>query len=174
MNIPKNIIQFWHDKKNVPAIVKNAMKVTKKVNPEFNIVFVDDRLMFEWIYTHYGSKYLLLYQLNDIAASRADIARLMMLYEYGGFYLDAEMELSRSFSTLVDTDILLVQRDDARKYKNCPEKAHVINGIIGLSQKSELASWCLSRIEKNLITGCYNQSVWHATGPGRAIALKIA
>lgn len=165
--IPKIIIQFWHDKNTLPDVYKEAMAKNKASNPDFTVIYADDLLVCDLLRSKFYPCLLALYQANKIPASRSDIARLALLYEYGGFYLDTAMELNGSLNALIDpqTEIILLQRTDMPKYQECPEKAHVANGIIGAAPKSEFINWCLFKIMKNLLTGYHNNDVLTATGP---------
>ncbi len=165
--IPRNIIQFWHDNSDVPEVIAEAMAVTKSNNSNYSIIRADDNFMYNFIENNYNEVVLKLYKNNKISASRSDIARLMLLYEYGGFYIDASMELQENLDKLYDdtAKIIVVQRDNAPVYKNCPEKAHVINGFIAVPRKSEIIKWCIDQVLINMISGEYNTRVNLATGP---------
>ncbi len=164
-NIPKNIIQFWHDKTEIPKILQNSISVTKRSNDDYKFIFADDHTIYNLLK---DDKYYLLdlYKLNRIPASRSDMARLILLYEYGGFYLDVSMEMHKSLNELVEPDdeIILVQRDDDPRYKECPTDAHVINGIIGITPNSDFILWCLKKVRTNLTIGLHNHRVFVATG----------
>jgi mannosyltransferase OCH1-like enzyme len=43
------------------------------------------------IAARYSTEILALYESNQVPASRSDMARLMLLYAFGGFYVDAAM-----------------------------------------------------------------------------------
>ena len=165
--IPRNIIQFWHDLSHVPKAIKGAMTTTKANNRNYKIISADDAYMQEFIKQHYSESALQLYNLNRIAASRSDIARLMLLYEYGGFYIDAAMELKKSLDEIHNDqdDLILVQRDDSPIYANCPQHAHCINGFIGAPRKSKFIRHCIDQIFINLLHGNFNKNVFSATGP---------
>lgn len=165
--IPRNIIQYWHDFNNIPKNISEAMTVTKNNNRNYSIIRADDKVMSKFIKAHYHELVLELYEKNRIPASRSDIARLMLLYEYGGFYIDASMELQRNLDELRDdtSKVILVLRDDAGIYKKCPERAHVINGFIAVPEKSEVIKWCIDEIISNMLSGKHNKRVNFATGP---------
>ena len=165
--IPRNIIQFWNDFNKIPKTIELAMAVTKNNNQNYRIIKADDFFMYEFIEKHYSKIILELYKMNKISASRSDIARLMLLYEYGGFYIDATMEVQRSLDGMHDkvSEILVVRRDDSGIYKNCPERANFINGFLAVEKKSEIIKWCIDEIIINLINGRHNTRVIFATGP---------
>ena len=100
--IEKNLIQFWHDKNKIPSQIDEAIKTTKKNNLDYNVLLVDDSYMYDFISKHYNRSILRLYEFNLIPASRSDIARLMLLYEFGGVYVDASIELQDSLDFVVD------------------------------------------------------------------------
>jgi mannosyltransferase OCH1-like enzyme len=123
--------------------------------------------MHEFIRNKYTKDFLDIYKLNKIPASRSDLARLMLLFEYGGFYIDAAMEFKRPLKELINfnTEILLVRRDDVKRYENKPEMAHVINGIIASKPQSQYIEACIELAFSHLKSGIYNNNVWRATGP---------
>jgi mannosyltransferase OCH1-like enzyme len=143
------------------------MNVTRNNNSKATIMIADDIFMQDFIISKYNKSILHLYNLIRIPASKADLARLLLLYEYGGFYLDVSMELRGAIIELVDTqtNLLLVKRDDNPRYKNDKENAHVINGIIGVEPRSIFIQWCIQRIFRNLINDDLNKSINIATGP---------
>ncbi|MCK5896397.1 MAG: hypothetical protein KAG20_06300 [Cocleimonas sp.] len=165
--IPNHIIQYWDNPETLPDVLKKSMEVTRKNNAEAKIIVADDRFMQQFIATKYNASVLCLYNLIRIPASKADLARLMLLYEYGGFYLDVSMALQRAVVELIDesVDLILVKRDDNPRYKNDKKNAHVINGIIGVVPKSAFIQWCIQRVFRNLINDDLNKSVNIATGP---------
>lgn len=165
--IPKILIQFWHDPSSLPEIISHAMEATKEQNRDYKYIFADDEFMYKFISARYQDSVLQLYRHNRIPASRADLARLMLLYEYGGFYVDASMELTGSLDQFngSGTDLFIVLRDDAERHKANPKKANAINGFIGVKPKSDFIKWCIERVIRNLVTGENNQKVNISTGP---------
>jgi len=166
--IPRNLIFFWDDLNNLPIAIVNAIEVSKKNNSNYHIIMADDAYMYEFIQNNHSKMFLELYKLNQIAASRSDIARLMLLYEFGGFYVDASMQLQKNLDTINnhDKDLVLIKKDDGGQYKNCPNSAHHINGLIGAKPKSKFIKSCIEQLLVNLILGKFNNTVIQATGPG--------
>ena len=165
--IPKVLIQFWHDYEDIPDVVTKAMAVTHSNHDDYKIIKADDDFMYDFIKNHYSEALLNLYKRNRIPASRADISRLLLLYAYGGFYLDATMEFTGTLNKFIDnvSDVILVLRDDVSGYKKAPLKAHAINGILGVPVKSPFIKWCIQRVIRHLISGEHNKRVAIATGP---------
>jgi len=165
--IPKTIIQFWHDKTTLPDVYIQAMEKNRINNSDFQLLYVDDCFMYEFLKKNFHPCLLALYQTNKIASSRSDIVRFTMLYIYGGVWLDAAIELNKPLNSFLDfeKDIVLIQRTDAEMFKDFPEQANVASGIIGAAPRSAFIHWCIEKIIANLLSGAYNTDVLAATGP---------
>jgi hypothetical protein len=163
--IPNNIVLFWHDKSAIPERIRQAVEKTIAANPGATVVFADDAYMRAFIQSNYGGDASELYDLIRVPASRSDLARLMLLYEHGGVYLDAAMETLRPVHSILgdDADLVFVRRDDLARYAHCRDKAHVINGIIGAVARCTLIEEAISMIMDNLRTRRYDHC-WYATG----------
>jgi len=171
--IPKNLIFFWDNKQSAPEKVSQTIAKNIELNPDYNIIYADDEYMYEFIQSRYNQEILDLYRLNKIPASRSDIARLMLLYEYGGIYLDATMEVNKSLNNIIgnEEEIVLVRADDFPIYTDFPEKAEFLNGFIGAIPRCEFIGEIISKVIYNLRYGKYNNLVGFATGPYNFYAL---
>ncbi len=100
--IPQIIHGFWFSGVKKPLEYERCYASWKKVCPDFDIV--------EWTKENYDiSKHPFLKQAIDLEAwaFAADYARLDVLYEYGGFYLDMDVELIQSLGDLVSNAAVL-------------------------------------------------------------------
>lgn len=164
LKIPKNLILFWHDKNKIPDRIDKAIQKTIEINKDYNVIFADDDYMVDFIGQKYDSGISYLYRSIKVPSTRSDIARYMLLYEYGGVYLDAAMETRKSINTILDQgiDMVFVRRDDIPKYSQCRERAHIIAGIIGAIPKSEFLYEVISIVIDNLKFRKYNHT-WYAS-----------
>ena len=100
--IPKKIHYCWFGGNPLPNSVKKCIESWKKYCPEFEII--------EWNESNYD--------INKIAyisqayrekkyAFVSDYARLDIIFEEGGIYLDTDVELLKSLDTLLDKDCFL-------------------------------------------------------------------
>ncbi len=164
--IPKNLILFWHNQNEIPDKINEAIQKTKAINTDYNVIFADDNYMIKFIKEKYDKDILDLYQAIKIPAARSDLARLMLLYEYGGIYLDAAMETCKSIDTIIinNPDLILVRRDDFPRYLECKDQAHFTNSIIGTIPKLDFLKDAILLIINHLKYRKYN-NVWYSTGP---------
>ena len=166
--IPKNILQFWHDKKIIPYEMRKALEGTRNSNPDFALTLADDEAIRNLLRARYDRTVQALYELIRLPSSRSDLARFVLLLEYGGFYLDVSMKFHVSLNTYLagNPELILVRRDDVPKYADQPENATVMSGIIGAPARSPFIESCLQVLVANLVSGRYNTKAWWATGPG--------
>lgn len=73
---------------------------------------------------------------NKKYAFAADYIRLFAIYNYGGFYLDSDIELKKSFNDLLDNKIVI-------GYES-PQKNGLEAGCFGAEPKNQFIGHCLS------------------------------
>ena len=96
MTIPKTIHYCWFGGNPLPVSVKRCIKSWKKYCPEYNII--------EWNESNfdiYCNMYCKKMAENKKWAFISDYARLKIVYEYGGIYLDTDVELIRPLDELL-------------------------------------------------------------------------
>lgn len=76
---------------------------------------------------------------NKKYAFAADYIRLFAIYNYGGFYLDSDIELKKSFNDLLDNKIVI-------GYES-PKKNGLEAGCFGAEPKNQFIGNCLSYYE---------------------------
>jgi mannosyltransferase OCH1-like enzyme len=110
--IPKTLHYCWFGGKPLPLLVERCIESWKETNPDF-IIKRWDETTFD-VQAHPFTKRM---YTEKKWAFVADYARLMVLYEHGGIYLDTDMELVKSLTPLLDTELLLGKESD--KYISC-------------------------------------------------------
>lgn len=93
--IPKTIHYMWLGKKEIPNNLKKCIDSWRKYCPDYEII--------EWNEDNYDfSKhpYMLQAYENKAYGFVPDYARLDIIYNYGGFYLDTDVELLKSLNDM--------------------------------------------------------------------------
>lgn len=94
--IPKIIHYCWFGKKKKPAEVEKYIKNWKKMLPNYKIIEWNEENfdigMFQYTKEAYENKKY---------AFVSDVARIKALYDYGGIYLDTDIEIKKDFSNLL-------------------------------------------------------------------------
>jgi mannosyltransferase OCH1-like enzyme len=120
---PKNIFQVWYQ--GCDKIEREEFKINmqnwKEMNPDWNYNCVDDKFM-DNACLQFSKECQILYNKTKIMHIKIDLARYVLLYIYGGMYVDIDAYILRplNYSNRVNEII--------KKYEI--EKTHVI----GLSQ----------------------------------------
>ncbi|MBV5327320.1 MAG: hypothetical protein JZU65_06735 [Chlorobium sp.] len=88
-SIPKNLYQIYRDE-NVPGDLARCMNRLASDNPEWQHTLVTDTSAEKFVKDHYGRAVLKLYlRINpDYGPARADLIRYLLLYRFGGVYMD--------------------------------------------------------------------------------------
>lgn len=164
--IPRRLIYFWHQPSEIPDSILWAIEQTRLRHPDYEIVFGNDQAICQFLKHRGLFELLFLYRNNQIPASRSDLARLILLFAFGGIYLDAAMEIQGSFDNWIHpaNDLVLVRRDDLPRYQYGNSLPHVVNGLMASKSKNALILAALNQAILHLRSGQYNHDVWHATG----------
>lgn len=97
-DVPKIIFQTWKTK-NVPHAWQEAQASVQKKNPGFKYVFLTDADN-EAIVRDYFPSFLQTYQGLAYGIQRADTIRYILLYLYGGIYLDLDYVAIKAFDKI--------------------------------------------------------------------------
>lgn len=105
--IPKTIHYCWLSNDPVPQKLQDCMSTWKTKLPDYEFVLWNfDRFDINsslWVKQAFEAKKY---------AFAADYIRLFAVFNYGGFYLDMDMEVLRSFNNLINNKIALAYEND--------------------------------------------------------------
>lgn len=102
MAIPKIVHYCWFGGKEKPDNVKKCIESWKKFLPDYELM--------EWNEGNFNIDKLQ-YTKQAYAARKyafvSDVARIEALYQYGGFYMDTDVEVLKSFTPLLESRCVL-------------------------------------------------------------------
>lgn len=91
IDIPKVIVQFWHDLDNVPNDVQECLNSWEFLKRRgFKRIIFDDHMARDFICRRFSEKHVAAFDLCCHSAMRSDYFRLCYLLKQGGFYVDAD------------------------------------------------------------------------------------
>ena len=128
--IPKVIHYCWFGKNPLPDDAKKCIESWKKYCPDYEII--------EWNESNYDitkNKYMESAYKEKKWAFVSDYARVDVIYQYGGIYLDTDVEVKKSFNDLLDND-----------------------SIWGFEEKNFIATSTIGACKKNKLNTKYNVS----------------
>lgn len=108
--IPKKIHYCWFGKKTISEETKKYIKTWKKYCPDYEII--------KWDETNFdinANKFVKEAYKNKKYAFVSDYARLKIIYENGGIYLDTDVEVLRNMDELLNnTTYFPIQQSDRK------------------------------------------------------------
>ena len=132
MAIPKIVHYCWFGGKDKPEDVKKCMKSWKKYLPDYTLM--------EWNESNFDIDKLK-YTKEAYAAGKyafvSDVARIEALYQYGGFYMDTDVEVLKSFNPFLDARCIL----------GMEEKEYVATSFMAFEKKHSLVKQFLDLYE---------------------------
>ena len=91
--IPK-IVYFTHENKSMLKQFEDIITFNKKNNPDLKLEFYDNERRSKFIEKYYPDFYKLYSRIHsDYGAAKADIFRILILYHYGGIYVDIKTKI---------------------------------------------------------------------------------
>jgi len=95
-----NIHQIWFQgEENIPNHLKENVKKVKEIMPTYNHIIWDDVSIQELLKK---TGHLNTYKKFKHLHQKVDFARYVILYEYGGIYLDMDVEMLKSLEPLIE------------------------------------------------------------------------
>lgn len=95
--IPKIIHCCWFGGKPIPDSVQRYIETWKKYNPEYEL-----RIWTEKNFDYTENRYMKEAYESKKWAFVTDYARLKVLYDYGGIYMDTDVEVLKPFDSLLE------------------------------------------------------------------------
>jgi mannosyltransferase OCH1-like enzyme len=145
MTIPRVIHQTIPDKANLDELISKNIQHLKSINKSWDYCLYDDKDCARFISDRYGSVMLNYYErINPLyGAARADLFRYLLIYEYGGVYLDIKSTIvSPLDNVLLEDDVYLLS-----KWRNGPGEDYEGWGIYNPSidgVESEYQQWYIA------------------------------
>lgn len=152
--IPKTIIQTYVNNKIPEPIYDNLLKILAN-NPEYDYRLITDQEAIEIIKKHFDQRMLNAFQQLFLGAAKGDFVRYIVLYLYGGIYLDLDASINTDLNTIIspnDEFIFFINGD-----RNLEQFCFAIRPRHPLMKK--VIEEMITRLEKK------ESNIFIATGP---------
>jgi len=123
--IPKIINQIWiQGIENIPKELYNNHLILKNSNPNYEIKLWDNKSISELLKNKYPEIYNVYLNCDKLGGMgskytcMSDIGRYVILYEYGGFYIDIDFKCSINLDKLIDENDDMIFADNTYKLFN--------------------------------------------------------
>ncbi len=169
--IPRIIHQIWINPKDggsaggLPAVVDLRCKKWRELHPTFlyRRWQLDDIVCLAGDEEKFGARTQTALAVLRFPAAQADVARLFLLYYFGGFYVDLKLDPKRDFlRELLEFELVLTEHFPKQ---NLPvPNGFLINSFIGAKPNSEYIGRVLDRVLCN-VEARQKSSIFDITGP---------
>lgn len=130
--IPKIIHQIWlQGEDKIPPELSEHYASCKRINNDFEHIFWDETKIKKLFKDTYNDKYTELYDSYKHFAQKADLARYVILYTYGGIYLDMDTLCKKNLSIFLNHNFFTTIYGDY--YYKIYKRYH--NAVIGSKPK---------------------------------------
>ncbi len=98
--IEKNIFQSWYTK-TLDPLLQNKIDCFKNLNPDYSYNLYDDNDMDNFVNEHFNGEIAECYNKLNIIVAKVDFWRYLVLYKYGGVYLDMDSNIEKPLDELI-------------------------------------------------------------------------
>lgn len=112
--IPKIVYQTWYTKEFHP-IIEERLQRMKDMNPEYEFKLYTDEEIDTFVNEEFPGEIADAYNRLNIIVAKVDFWRYLILYKYGGIYLDIDSSINKPLRELIkeeDQAILTAERND--------------------------------------------------------------
>lgn len=108
--IPKIIHQIWYQG-NIPEDYPNFSTSWKKMNPDYEYRLWSEKEINDLLIAHFPHYYTLFNKFPEMI-QKIDTAKAMILYIYGGLYVDLDSECAKPIDEIINNnEIVLIKSD---------------------------------------------------------------
>lgn len=160
VNIPKIIHQIWYQgEENIPKDYPNYSWSWKEKNPEYQYILWD-QFKIENILNNYFPYFKKQYDSYPKIIQKIDVAKLMILYIYGGIYVDMDSECLRNIDPLLENNQIVLGKSNcditAKIYNHGTIKDVVENSFFASIKNHPFWIHCIDMAIKENI----NKNIW--------------
>lgn len=152
--IPKRIVQYWHEKK-LPYDINKFTNSWKKLHSDYKYEIFNDESANLFINKNFDTKTFKAFITCKTPAMKADLFRLLYLSIHGGIYADADDLCRHNIQPLIKagSNLILVQG----------EMGQICNHFIAVTPKNKFILYLIEKAKEHILTK--QGSSWFATGP---------
>ena len=98
--IEKNIFQSWYTK-DIHPLLQNKIDIFKNLNPAYSYYLYNDNDMDNFVNENFNGEIAECYNKLNIIVAKVDFWRYLVLYKYGGIYLDMDSNIEKPLNELI-------------------------------------------------------------------------
>ena len=158
INIPKCIYQTYSNNNYHNISHYNSVKNLLEFNPDYDYYFYNDIDCRKFIFDNYNDEILNSYDTLYPVAYKADLFRYLLIYKYGGIYLDNKYIVRTSFDSIIN-------EEDNNIFCMDTKNNLLFNSILISKPNNNKFKFLINRIVENVKNNYYGSCPLHPTGP---------
>lgn len=163
-SIPKIIFRTSHYKSsNLPKPIIDLYEEQLVLNDSYKLFYFDDNDCRELIEDTKDQDLIDAYDMLNAGAYKADLVRNLLLYKYGGVYMDFSMFCIEKLDNIINNKKLVLVKDLNSSFSG------IYNAFMCSIKGNALFINTINESVKNINKRVYFDNVWELTGP---VALK--
>lgn len=155
--IEKNIFQSWYTF-DLHPLVQQKIDYIKKINPEYKYNLYNDADMDNFVNEHFKGEISECYNKLNIIVAKVDFWRYLVLYKYGGVYLDMDSSIEKPLNELIK------DHDEAIITAEGNPNLYVQWALI-FSKRHPILKKTIELIVNNIKNNTYPNDIHKMTGP---------
>jgi len=159
MPIPKIIWQSWKTKDLPSPILKNINKILH-LNPNYIYRLLTDEEIDNFVHVEYSDRpeVVSCYDRLNIIVAKVDFWRYLVLYKYGGIYLDMDSDITGRLDDLIlDTDDAIISSEG--------NPGIFVQWALIFSPGHPILKNVIDLIVENIQNNSFPNDILHMTGP---------
>jgi len=156
--IPKIIHQTWKTE-TIPERWKDAVDSCKKIHKGYRYILWTDKMIYKFVRKFYPDFYPT-FKSYTYDIQRWDAFRYLVLYKYGGIYLDMDLVCKKKLSDFLHYDFVVIHSNLEKRYWR--------NAFYMAIPKHPFIKFCIESLEKHKKNSYYfgkQLHIMNSTGP---------
>ena len=155
--IQKNVFQTWKTL-DFPYKIEKILNKNKRLNPDFKFhIYTDDQL-FDFIKSNYDSEIFNAFEKLKHPVAKADMWRYLVLFKYGGVYLDIDSKFNNAIKTFINDD-------DEGVISAEKNEGNYVQWALFYKKEHPILSKTVEYIIANMDSELYKNDIENLTGP---------
>ena len=155
--IQKNVFQTWKTL-DFPYKIEKILNKNKRLNPDFKFhIYTDDQL-FDFIKSNYDSEIFNAFEKLKHPVAKADMWRYLVLFKYGGVYLDIDSKFNNAIRTFINDD-------DEGVISAEKNEGNYVQWALFYKKEHPILSKTVEYIIANMDSELYKNDIENLTGP---------
>lgn len=157
MPISKYVFQSWKTRNLPPELMRHRAEMIA-LNPDYQYELYTDDEMNQFVQQNYSGIIADCYNRLNIMVARVDFWRYLVLYKFGGIYLDMDSEIARPLGDLIQPDDRAIITMEGNPY-------FFVQWCMMFEAGHPILKSVIDVVIENITTNRYPNDVHKMTGP---------